>query len=158
MGAGSAGNRRTLASPRFLWRGLGALVLGVMLARLSWLLFAPHATAVAVVPERGAAVEAERLFGAAVSVVATPEGTALPNVRLVGVFAAGSGKHGFAVLKLDNNQQVGVVVGESVVSGTKLLEALPDHVLLGRAGVQQRVNLEGEVAGASGVGVAPAVR
>lgn len=141
-----------------LWRGLGALVLGVMLARWSWLLLAPHATTVAVVPEHGATVEAGRLFGAAVFGAPTPGGAALPNVRLVGVFAAETGKPGFAVLKLDDKQQVGVVVGESVVPETRLLEVHPDYVLLERAGVQQRVDIEGKVAGAAGVGVVPAVR
>lgn len=144
-------------SPLF-WRGLGALVLGVMLARWSWLLLAPHATAVAVVPEHGATPEAGRLFGAAVSAVSTSGGTALPNVRLVGVFAAGTAKPGFAVLKLDDKQQVAVVVGEEVVPGTRLLEVHPDYVLLERAGVQQRVNLEAKVAGAAGVGTVPAVK
>lgn len=137
------------------WRGLGALVLGVLLARWSWILFAPHATAIAVAPEHASAVEAGRLFGAAASGVSPAGGMALPNVRLTGVFA---GKPGFAVLKLDGKQQVGVAVGEYVAPGVKLLEVHPDYVLLERAGVQQRVNLEEKAAGAIGAGVVPAVR
>lgn len=137
------------------WRGFGALVLGVLLARWSWILFAPHATATAVVPEHASAVETGRLFGSAASGVSQAGGMALPNVRLTGVFA---GKPGFAVLKLDGKQQVGVAVGENVVPGTKLLEVHPDYVLLERAGVQQRVNLEEKAAGAIGASVAPAVR
>lgn len=136
-----------------LWYGVGALVLGVLLAKWSWVLFAPHATAIAVAPERGIAVESGRLFGVAVSGVSSAEGVALPNVRLVGVFAAKTGRPGFAVLKLDGKQQVGVAVGESVAPGTKLLEVHPDYVLLERGRVQQRVNLEGKAAGAM-----PAVR
>lgn len=135
------------------WRGVGALVLGVLLAKWSWVLFAPHAAATAVVPEHVATVEAGRLFGLAVSGVSSAEGVALPNVRLVGVFAAKTGRPGFAVLKLDDKQQAGVAVGESVAPGTKLLEVHADYVLLERGGVQQRVNLEGKAAGAM-----PAVR
>lgn len=134
------------------WRGVGALVLGVLLAKWSWVLFAPHATAIAVAPERGIAVESGRLFGVAVSGVSSAEGVALPNVQLIGIFAAGAGKPGFAVLKL-NDKQIGVAVGESVAPGTKLLEVHPDYVLLERGGLQQRVNLEGKAAGAM-----PAVR
>ena len=138
------------------WRGLGALVLGVLLAQWSWVLFAPHATAIAAVAERGAAAEAGQLFGVAAAFgVKSAEGVALPNVRLVGVFAAGPGKPGFAVLKLDDKRQVGVVMGEDVAPGTKLLEIHPDYVLLERAGVRQRVNLEGKAAGAAGAGVPP---
>lgn len=128
-----------------LWRGLSALVLGVLLAKWVWILLAPHATAIAVVPRSGATAEAGKLFG--VAPVAAPvssvvEAAVLPNVRLVGVFAAKTGRSGFAVLKLDDKRQVGVAVGESVLPGTKLLEAHSGYVLLERGGVQQRVNLE----------------
>lgn len=133
------------------WRGLGALVLGVLLAQWSWVLFAPHAVAIAPAAEHGATVEAGRLFGQGTSGVTSVEGVALSNVRLVGVFAASAGKPGFAVLKLDGKRQIGVVVGGSVASGTKLLEVHPGYVLLERAGVQQRVNMESKVAGAAGI-------
>ena len=138
------------------WRGLGALVLGVVLAQWSWILFAPHATTIAAVAERGATAEAGQLFGAAAAFgVKSAQGVALPNVRLVGVFAAGPGKPGFAVFKLDDQRQIGVVMGKDVAPGAKLLEIHPDYVLLERAGVQQRVNLERKAAEPSGAGVAP---
>jgi len=130
-----------------LWRLLGALALGFFLARWSWVLFAPHGIALAVVPDHGATAEAGRIFGAAVSGVhgsgnSVSEGTALPNVHLVGIFSSRVGQPGFAVLKLDEKHQVGVAVGESVVAGTRLLEVYPDYVVLERAGIRQRVNLE----------------
>jgi len=152
---GKAGASRKL----MLWYGLGALVLGVMLARWSWVLLAPHATAVAVVPEREAAVATGRLFGVAATKVVQAEGAALPNVQLVGVFAARAGKPGFAVLKLDAKRQVGVAVGESVIPGTKLLEIHPDYVLLDHAGMQQRVSLaEKKAVSLTDAGTTPAVR
>lgn len=141
--------------PVLFWRILGALVLGVMLARYSWILFAPQATPMPAAAQHGYVAEAGRLFGLAVSGIALAEGVALPNVRLVGVFAASAGKPGFAVLKLDDKHQVGVALGESVAPGTKLLAVHADYVLLERAGVQQKVNLEGKITGAaSGVTVA----
>lgn len=139
------------------WRGVGALVLGALLAKWSWVLFAPHATAIAVAPERGIAVESGRVFGVAVSGVSPAGVVALPDVQLIGIFAAGAGKPGFAVLKL-NGKQIGVAVGEDVAAGAKLLEVHADYVLLERGGVQQRVDLEGKPAGAAGAGVVPAVR
>ncbi len=146
-------------SPRY-WRMLGALVLGVVLARWSWVLFAPHATAVAVVPEHGATADAGRLFGVAVSSVAASGGGAAgggpaSNFRLVGVFAGRVGQPGFAVLKLDDKHQAGIVVGQNVIPGTKLLEAHPDYVLLEHAGVQQRVNLEAKAASVPSAGATP---
>ena len=134
-----------IAPSTLYWRMLGALVLGVVLARWSWLLFSPHATAVAVVPEHGAATEAGLLFGIPPVVTAPAasavEDTVSSNLRLVGVFAGRMGQPGFAVLKVDDKSQVGVAVGENVVPGTKLLEAHSDYVVLEHSGIKQRVKL-----------------
>ncbi len=127
------------------WPGLGALVLGALLAKWSWALFAPQAAAITVVPEHVATEEAGRLFGSA-SAVSPAGGLTLLDVRLTGVFAARIGQPGFAVLKLDG-KQMGVTVGESVAPGIRLQEVHPGYVLLERAGVQQRVNLEEKAAG-----------
>lgn len=141
MGGGPEGGGARL--PLF-WYGLGALVLGVLLAKWVWILFAPRATAIAVAPERGATAEAGKLFGVPVAAPASSvaEAALLPNVRLVGVFAAKTGRSGFAVLKLDDKRQAGVAVGENVLPGVRLLEVHPGHVLLERGDVQQRVYLE----------------
>lgn len=133
----------------FSWRAVSAMVLGVLLAKWFWIFLAPQATFSAAVPERAAGLEAGLLFGVAVSTEAASEGVALPNVQLLGVFAAGAGKKGFAVLKLADNRQMGVAVGEEVAAGTKLVDVQADHVLLERAGVQQRVNLENKYAGSA---------
>lgn len=140
----------------FSWRGLSALILGVLLAQWFWILFAPHATFTAAVPERAASLEAGRLFGVAQSTESAAQGVALPNVQLLGVFAANAGKPGFAILKLDDKRQVGVAEGGEVASGTKLIAVHADHVLLEHAGVQQRVNLENKYPGAPDKGVLPA--
>jgi type II secretory pathway component PulC len=138
------------------WRGLSALILGVLLANWFWVLFAPHATFTAAVPERAAGLEAGRLFGVVQSSDPATQGVALPNVQLLGVFSASAGRPGFAVLKLDDKRQVGVVEGKEVASGTKLLEVHADYVLLEHAGVQQKVNLENKYAGSSVTGSQPA--
>lgn len=134
--------------PPLLWRLLGALVVGALLAKWAWLLFAPRTLSISPAPEQGAVPEAGKLFGTAAAVVApTPvsrgmETTVLLNVRLVGVFAAESGHSGFAVLKLDDKHQVGVAAGQEVQPGIRLHAIHPGYVLLERNGVQQRVNLE----------------
>ncbi len=135
---------------RILWKVTGALLLGVLLARWSWILFAPHATATASISGQVVSVEAARLFG--VAVVAAPaasaiEVAALPNVQLAGLFAANAGKTSFAVLIVDG-KQLGVALGDEVSNGLKLVEVHADHVILERAGVQHRVNLDTETAAA----------
>lgn len=139
------------------WRILGALLLGVLLARWSWTLFAPHAEVTAAISEHGVAAEAARLFGVADSAVPVTEVLAWPNVQLLGVFAAGTGKASFAVFDLDG-KQVGVALGENLVSGIKLAEVHADHVLLERAGIRRKIGFEAVVAGASGTMAAPVKR
>lgn len=128
------------------WRGLAALVLGVLLAKWFWVLLAPDIIYTAATPERAPATKAGQLFGIVQVTETSTQGVALPNVVLLGVFAANSGRRGFAILKLDETRQVGVVEGDEVAVGTKLLSVHADHVLLERLGVQQRVNLENKYA------------
>ena len=139
-----------------VWYGLGALVLGALLAKWSWVLLGSPSTATAPVPDHSVAENAGQLFGVAITEPSAANVNALPNVKLVGVFASQSGQSGFAVLKLDEQHQVGAVVGESVAPGVKLLEVHADHVVLERSGVQQRVELVKGVAGGAGMGIVPA--
>lgn len=130
-----------------LWRVVGALVLGALLARWSWLLFAPASSELAMVPSKQATVEAGQLFGLS-SGTAQDGGVVQPGAVLVGVFASSMGKPGFAVLKLGGQEQTGLGLGERTPSGAKLVEIHPDHVVLERGGARQRVDLEGVKASA----------
>lgn len=118
--------------------------MGVLLARWSWILFAPHPQAVSAPLEQQASAEAGRLFGVAKAsdVSATPN-VAMPSVRLLGVFA---GSPGFAVLEVDGKRQEAFALGAEVVSGVKISEVAADHVALERAGAKQQVELEGQAA------------
>jgi type II secretory pathway component PulC len=125
----------------FSWRGVGALVVGVLLARWTWILFAPHSLVVLPPKPDVDGSVTNSLFGIAAvsSVAAVNNDAALGNVHLVGVF---SGKKGFAVLKIDDKTQRGVALGEDVIKGAKLVEVAVDHVLIEYNGMRQRVNLE----------------
>ncbi|MEQ1838183.1 MAG: hypothetical protein ABL858_07610, partial [Candidatus Nitrotoga sp.] len=59
-----------------------------------------------------------------------------------GLFAASPGKQGFAIVKLDDDRQLGVVVGGSVMPGMLLKEVRADYVVLEQAGVQYKIKLE----------------
>jgi Type II secretion system protein C len=133
----------------FSWRGLYAVTFGVLLAHWFWVLFAPHTIFTITVPERSIGLEAGQLFGIVASTATANQGIALPNVQLLGVFAASHGKTGFAVLMLDDKRQLGIAEGDEVVSGTRLVEVLTDHVILERAGARQRIDLENKYAEAT---------
>lgn len=137
------------------WRNASALILGALLAKWFWILFAPQPTYTASMPARTASAGASRLFGVAPTNQTTAEGVALPNVQLLGIFSASSDKPGFAVLKLDNNRQMGVAEGEEVVPGTRMIAVEADYVLLERAGARQRVNLENKFENSNKAGHLP---
>lgn len=121
------------------WRGLGAIVLGAMLANWVWILFAPPVAAVGGPVDRGAPGEADTLFGVPPVSATDAQGPGvLPSVRLAGVYA---GTPGFAILELDGTKQVGVMLGAEVVRGVTLTEIAADHVVVEGGGVRQRVDL-----------------
>jgi hypothetical protein len=128
------------------WRGLSAMILGVLLAKWFWILFAPHVIYTAAMPDRASASNAGQLFGIVQTLDKSPQGVALPNVQLLGIFTAAAGRRGFAVLKIEGKRQMGIAEGEEVSAGTKLLSVHHDYVVLERSGVQQRVNLENKFA------------
>jgi hypothetical protein len=125
----------------FSWRGTGAVVIGILLARWTWIIFAPNAMAVFSAQTEAGSKTSEMLFG-----ITAPGGAVnsnlnakLGNVQLMGVF---TGKKGFAVLRLDEKSQRGVALGDEVIPGTRLVEVAADHVVLEYDGVRQQVNLE----------------
>ncbi len=120
------------------WQGLGAIVLGAMLANWVWVLFAPPVAAAVGIMDHGTPGEADALFGVVASGANTPGAGVLPGVRLAGVY---TGTPGFAILELDGNKQVGVTLGAEVVRGVTLVEIAADHVMLEGGGARQRVDL-----------------
>lgn len=132
-----------------LWHGFGALIIGLLLARWTWVLFAPHAMAVPPAKNETAGERSAALFGTvATSAVAAATASVLPNVRLLGVY---TGKQGFAIFRLDEKKQLGVALGEEVAKGSRLVEVAADYVLIEHNGTRQRVNLEKKFADSKGM-------
>jgi type II secretory pathway component PulC len=123
------------------WRGVGALIVGALLARWTWILFAPNTLSVFPSQSNAGGKVTEALFGVPESGggVNSNANAKLGNVQLVGIF---TGKHGFAVLKLDEKSQRGFALGDEVIKGTKLVAVNADYVLLEHDGVTQKLNLE----------------
>lgn len=124
-----------------MWRILAALVIAAMLGKWTWVLFAPRSAAVLPAVQPASSAQTGSLFGVVVVAPSATVQVALPNVRLLGVFAD---TPGFAILELDGSRQVGLVAGEEVVAGAKLVEVAVDHVLIERGGVRQQIPLEGK--------------
>lgn len=125
----------------WLWNVLGAIVIGLMLARWTWVLLAPHS--ISVFPSRPSepTSHSASLFGtvSASAVASASPAVSKSNIRLVGVY---TGKQGFAVIKLDEKKQLGVALGEEFVKGTKLVAVAADHVMLEHDGMRERVELD----------------
>lgn len=122
------------------WPALGAALLGAMLARWTWLLFAPAGAAMPP-PVWEASEHSGHLFGTARESTA-PAALASSNIRLIGVFSHQS--KGFAVMEIDG-KQVGVALGHEVRPGVRLAETHHDYVVLEQGGVRSRVDLAGVV-------------
>ncbi len=123
------------------WKIAAIVLLGGLLARWVWVFFAPPSEVVIPAHQVASATSAENLFGlAATSSVAV---AALPNIRLVGVFA---GKPGFAIFELDGKRQVSATLGDEIAGSGKLTSVASDSVVIERGGVQQRVSLSGNAA------------
>ncbi len=129
--------KRVSLPAKTAWRVLAVLVIGAMLAKWAWLVFAPNSDSVLPRMAADSHAQAEHLFGIVVTAVATAQ-AAMPNVKLVGVFAPN-----FAILELDGKRQTGLAVGQDVMAGNKLVEVARDHVVIERGGVRQTIVLEG---------------
>lgn len=141
-GAAAATARAT-----WLWRVVAVLLIGALLAHWVWVLFAPPSASVRPAAPTAAGAKAELLFGVAAVTTPAPQ-VAVPNVRLIGVFA---GKPGFAVLELDGGRQVGLASGGEIAPGAKLVEVASDHVVIERGGVRQQIQLERKKPATDGV-------
>jgi general secretion pathway protein C len=140
--------RKVFAAPAKLWMNWplwGGLLAMLLLAKHAWVLFAPAEHAVPGTTVAAQSAQAEQLFG----VVSTATASAsLNGIRPIGIFA--HSKKGFAVMQTETGQ-VGVGMGEQVVPGVRLVETHPDHVILERNGIRQRVDLSKAPAATTGI-------
>jgi len=120
-----------------LWRLLAVLVIGALLAKWSWVMFAPNSASVLPALQAGTPGSAEHLFGIKASAGGAVQ-SLMPGVKLVGVFAPD-----FAILELEGKRQAGLAVGQDVIKGCKLVAVASDHVVIEQGGVRQQFLLEG---------------
>lgn len=116
------------------------LVLAYQLAYWTWVFVAPPKVAApdAAQPAVDLAAVA-RLFGATAPGDAPRGGGAL---KLKGVIAPTPGVEGSAIFSSGGGRDTAVYLDKDVEPGLKLVEVHPDHVIVSRAGVHGRIDLE----------------
>lgn len=116
-------------------------LLGTVLAYWTWTAFAPRPE-----PRTWSAGEAATraesargLFGSSPRdrAAAVPAASA---IRLLGIVAATGDRPGYAVVRLDARSSLAVRAGENVAPGIRLAEVHPDHVVLDRNGVREKLD------------------
>jgi general secretion pathway protein C len=133
----------------FSWQALGAALLGIVLARWTWVLFAPASPAMPPASWE-ASGDAGRLFGTAIVANAGDLST-VGNIKLIGVFAHRT--QGFAVMQVDE-KQIGVAQGDEIKPGVRLAETHADHVVIEQGGIRHRVDMSG-ISAPNGAAEAP---
>jgi general secretion pathway protein C len=119
------------------------LVLAYQLAHWTWVFVAP--APVAAVPESAPAVDlaaVARLFGAAAPTGSSASAAAAYGLKLKGVVAPTPGVAASAIFSTGSGKDLAVYVGREVRPGVKLVQVNPDHVIVSRGGVRERIDLE----------------
>ena len=124
------------------------LVLAYQLAYWTWVFVAPAKVA-APPPAQGAVdlAAVARLFGATAPGEAARSASSL---KLKGVIAPTPGIEGSAIFSTGAGRDNAVYLDREIEPGLKLVEVHPDHVVVSRAGVMGRIDLEAPRASAAG--------
>ncbi|WP_171163324.1 type II secretion system protein N [Usitatibacter palustris] len=124
------------------------LVLAWQLAHWTWVFFAPRVLVSEGPAEGGADLAlAARLFGGSASDRPT-QGSA-SGLRLKGVVAPTPGTTAGAIFGIGTGRDVAVKLDGEVQPGVKLVEVLPESVVVSRGGVRERIDLEKRMSAAS---------
>ena len=116
------------------------LVLAYQLAYWTWVFVAPAPVAAPAAAQPTVDLAAvARLFGAE----APPEATrSASGLRLKGVIAPTPGVEASAIFSTGAGRDIAVFIDREIEPGLKLVEVHPDHVIVARAGVRSRIDLE----------------
>ena len=128
------------------------LVLAWQLAHWTWVLLAPEPRASA--PAARGDVDMAAIAGLFGAAAPGGESANTSGLRLKGVVAPTPGVAASAIFSTGSGKDISVYIEREVQPGVKLVEVDPDHVVVERAGVRSRIDLEvprpGAVAAAPG--------
>ena len=127
------------------------VVLAWQLAYWTWRFVAPPAAVEARTASGVDLAAIARLFGGAPP--ASTQAASRSGLKLKGVIAPTPGTAASAIFSTGTGRDIAVYVGRDVQPGVKLAEVHPDHVVLSRGGVDERIDLEAmRGGGAKGAG------
>jgi len=129
-----------------------ALVIGAawFAAKATWIVLAPTpSVAGGNPPVTVDLAAAASIFGGTVSGMGTPVARVPGGLRLKGVVAPTPGRTAGAIFNTGAARDVAVPLDGEVQPGVKLVEVNRDHVIVTRAGVRERIDLETRMAGAA---------
>jgi len=132
--------------------------LAFSLAHWTWAALTPRAVAATALAEQidaqpRAPVLERHLFGVTLG-DAQSAASSGGGLALLGVFSGREPGAGRAILARQGSRPVSVVAGESIAEGLVLREVHPDHVIIQRDGVPERIDLERRTARAAPAPVA----
>jgi general secretion pathway protein C len=117
------------------------LVLAFQIAHWAWVFIAPPEVARTPAGDAGVDMAAiAKLFGAAAP--SSSNAASTPGLRLKGVVAPDGGPIASAIFSTGAGRDIAVFVDREITPGMKLLEVKPDHVIVSRNGVRERIELE----------------
>ena len=125
--------------------------LAISLAYWTWVAISPATVAAPMLSAgpgsgRPEQLASGNLFGATSPGVATGPRSAGAGFTLVGVFSGERPGEGRAIFGRQSGRPASIATGESVTEGVTLHEVHPDHVIVLRNGVAERIDLERRVA------------
>lgn len=128
--------------------------LAISLAYWTWIAISPAAVAApssanAPVADRTEQIANRNLFGVASAGPASAPRSAGAGLTVLGVFSGKRPGEGRAIISRQGSRPVTVAAGESITDGLALQEVHPDHVVVLRDGVPERVDLERRVSRAA---------
>lgn len=117
------------------------LVLAWQLAHWTWIFATPAPAPAPATSPTDNLVDlgvAARLFGGSAATTTT----SVPGLKLKGVVAPTPGTAASAIFSTGTGRDLSIFVGNDVQPGVKLVEVHPDHAIVARAGVEERIELE----------------
>jgi len=119
------------------------VALAAQLAWWTWVFVAPPPVASPAAPSREVDLAAvARLFGAAPPAGETSAIASASSLRLKGVVAPTPGTAASAIFSTGSGRDVSVFIDREISPGVKLAEVHADHVIVSRAGVPERIDLD----------------
>lgn len=124
--------------------------LAISLAYWTWVAVSPGSVAAPMltagqVSDRPAQPASRELFGVALTGGAAEPRASAAGLKVLGIFSGQQSGAGRAILVRQGSRPTTVSVGESITEGLTLQEVHPDHVIVLRNGVPERVDLERRV-------------